>query len=257
MLELAPARLAGSSDSPVVLIVGPSLGTAASTLWKRAAGQLPGVEVVAWDVPGHGDAPPAQRPFDVADLADEVGALAQRRGLGRPVHYAGVSLGGAVGLALAVRRRIVRSVVSLCAAPRIGQAQAWRDRADLVRREGIEIVVDGSRQRWFAAGFVDREPQVVTALLDGLRATDAQSYSWACEALQRFDLRELIRTPAVPLLAVTGDQDGVVPSEQTRAELTAAEHVELRDCGHLPPAEQPAAVAALLGDWLTRKEGAA
>lgn len=253
MLELSPVRLAGSSASSVVLIVGPSLGTAATTLWERAAAQCAGVEVLAWDLPGHGDAPSADGPFDIADVADEVGAVAQQRALGRPVHYAGVSLGGAVGLELAVRRGIVRSVVSLCSAPRIGQAEAWRDRAGLVRREGTEAVVEGSRQRWFAAGFVDREPEVANVLLDGLRGTDATSYAWACEALQRFDLRERIRTPAVPLLAVTGDQDGVVPTEQTRAELPAAEHVELRHCGHLPPAEHPAAVADLLIDWLARE----
>lgn len=231
------------------------MGTSVLTLWASTAARLVGVEVFGWDLPGHGGSSPALEPFDVTDLADAALALAHERALGRPVHYAGVSLGGAVGMELALRAGAVRSVAALCAAPRIGEEQAWQDRADLVRGAGTEAVVDGSRQRWFAPGFVEREPGAADVLLDGLRATDGQSYAWACEALRRFDLREQVGAAVVPMLAVTGDQDVVVRSAEVRAALPTAEHVELQDCGHLPPAEQPAAVATLLNAWLARQGG--
>ena len=255
MPDLAPQRLAGTGAEPVLLVVGPSLGTPVAALWSAVAPDL-GVEVVGWDLPGHGAAPPARAPFDVVDPADTVAALASARAQGRPVHYAGVSLGGAVGFELALRSRPFSSVASRCSAPRIGEPAAWRDRAGLVRGAGTGAVVDGSRQRWFARGFVEREPAVADALLDGLRATDAESYALACEALARFDLRGRTADARVPLLAVTGAQDVVVGAEQVRRDLPGAEHAELPGCGHLPPAEQPAAVVALLQDWTARAGGA-
>lgn len=254
MLDLAPHLLSGA-PARVLLVVGPSLGTSVRTLWARTAAHLVGLEVLGWDLPGHGAAPPVREPYEVTDLADAVLALTRERALGRPVHYAGVSLGGAVGLELALRTGSFRSVASLCAAPRIGEEQAWQDRADLVRAAGTEAVVDGSRQRWFAPGFVEREPGVVDVLIGGLRATDGASYASACEALRRFDLREEVGHAVVPLLAVTGEHDVVVRTAEVQAAVPTAEHAELQDCGHLPPAEQPAAVATLLNAWIARHGG--
>lgn len=90
-----------------------------------------------------------------------------------------------------------------------------------------------------------------------LRAADAESYALACEALAAFDLSERHRgaQTTVPLLAVTGAHDVVVTSAQVRKALPHAEHLELGDCGHLPPAEQPAAVAELLTPWIARTGG--
>ena len=52
-------------------------------------------------------------------------------------------------------------------------------------------------------------------------------------------------TRKVPLLVVAGQQDPVVPPELARTG-TPDEFAVLPGCGHLPPAEDPAAVADLL-----------
>jgi pimeloyl-ACP methyl ester carboxylesterase len=252
VLDLSPRRLSRPAKSQVLLVVGPSLGTSAASLWGRTASRLRGVEVLGWDLPGHGNAAPASAPFTVDDVVEAVLTVAGSAAAGRPVHYAGVSLGGAVGLALALRPGAFASVASLCAAPKIGLAQAWQERAQLVRREGTAAVVEGSRERWFAPGFADEHPGVADVLLDGLRAADATSYALACEALATFDLTERMPSATTPLLAVTGEHDPVVSAEQVRRALPAAEHAVLPGCGHLPPAEQPHAVATLLSSWITR-----
>lgn len=79
----------------------------------------------------------------------------------------------------------------------------------------------------------------------GRSRADRESYAIACEALASFDLRDRVGARKVPLLVVAGQQDPVVPPELAR---TGApdEFAVLPGCGHLPPAEDPAAVAGLL-----------
>ncbi|MDT5045854.1 MAG: 3-oxoadipate enol-lactonase / 4-carboxymuconolactone decarboxylase, partial [Mycobacterium sp.] len=48
----------GGPDGAGLLLLGPSLGTSAATLWTEAADRLSqNIRVVAWDLPGHGHGP--------------------------------------------------------------------------------------------------------------------------------------------------------------------------------------------------------
>src|SRR5687768_5682679 len=100
-VELEFSQLAGDETSPRLLLVGPSLGTAVSPLWRECATLLTDVQVLGWDLPGHGRSRPASGGFLVEDLAAAVRSRASEIAADRPVAYAGVSLGGAVGFALA------------------------------------------------------------------------------------------------------------------------------------------------------------
>src|SRR5262245_9336896 len=115
MVEVAASRLAGAPDAGELLLVGPSLGTSVHALWGRCADLLgPGFEVVGWDLPGHGRSRPATKAFSVADLTDAVRELAARDG--RATCYAGVSVGGAVGLQLALDPGPIRAVAAIASA---------------------------------------------------------------------------------------------------------------------------------------------
>ncbi|MGD0067743.1 MAG: alpha/beta fold hydrolase, partial [Streptosporangiaceae bacterium] len=132
MATLTATRLAGPAQAAEILIVGPSLGTSVEALWSRCAAMLP-FEVVGWDLPGHGRSGPAAEAFSVADLASAVRDVVQDVGRGRAAWYAGVSLGGAVGLELALDPGPFGAVAVLASAPKIGDSAAWHERADLVR----------------------------------------------------------------------------------------------------------------------------
>jgi pimeloyl-ACP methyl ester carboxylesterase len=210
-------------------------------------------EVVGWDLPGHGRSRPADEAFSVSGLAQAVRGLAQAAASGRTAWYAGVSLGGAVGLELALDPGPFSAVAVLTSAPKIGTAEAWLERADLVRRAGTAAMVAGSAMRWFAPGLADREPAVADELLTSLSKADGESYAMACEALASFDLRDRVGARKVPLLVVAGQHDPVVLPEQARS-AAPDEFAVLPGCGHLPPAEDPAAVADLLTRFL-RSDG--
>ncbi|NHA00135.1 alpha/beta fold hydrolase [Nocardioides sp. W3-2-3] len=247
VVEPTATRLAGGPGSPRLLVVGPSLGTSVEALWDRAAALLAaeGYEVVGWDLPGHGRSTPTTEAFTIAGLADAV----RRRAEARPSFYAGVSLGGAVALEPAVDPGAFRHSACLASAMRIGEPEGWHDRAALVRRAGTPVMVAGSAQRWFAPGFVEREPAVAARLLDGLQHTDAESYARACEALAGFDLSGRLAEARIPLLVAPGEHDEVVTAATAGETAAAAPGTTLRvlaGCGHLPPAEAPAAVVAAL-----------
>ncbi|GGN41941.1 3-oxoadipate enol-lactonase/4-carboxymuconolactone decarboxylase [Actinoplanes campanulatus] len=242
---LTATTFTDAPDRPLLLL-GPSVGTTAETLWARCAGRLYGrYHVVGWDLPGHGRSAPAAGPYTIADLAREVLALAERIRPGEAFGYAGDSIGGAVGLQLLLDApERVTAAALLCTGAKIGEPSMWHDRAKLVRAEGMEAVVAGSRERWFAPGFTGAEP-----LIAALRATDAESYARACEALAGFDVRDRLAEIAAPVLAVAGGHDKPTPVDSLAAIADGVLHgrlVVLDDVAHLAPAEAPEVVATLL-----------
>ncbi|MGH3413786.1 MAG: 4-carboxymuconolactone decarboxylase [Marmoricola sp.] len=244
-------ELGGDPGLPL-LVVGPSLGTSAETLWGSTAQLLADdFHVVGWDLPGHGHNQDAAEGFGVADLAGAVLALVERTRPGATRFcYAGDSIGGAVGqqLLLDAPDR-VRAAALLCTAPRFGEPQGWRDRADLVRRSGTPTMVEGSAQRWFPEGFLDSHADVGNPLLQALRDTDRTGYAACCEALAGFDVRARLGEIDGPVLVVSGKDDVAAPPGDgglIAEGVVDGRLVELDGVGHLAPAQAPDTVAWLL-----------
>ncbi len=262
-LTLALTELRVPEHPGGVLVVGPSLGTAVTPLWQACVQHLPiDLAVVGWDLPGHGESGPHDESFTVEDLAQAVVDATEdvREDATGMVLYAGVSLGGAVGIALAIEHAHgFDGVVSIASGARIGEAEAWHERAELVRRAGTSAVVEGSIERWFAPGSMEREPALTTALLDSLRAADAPSYARCCEALAAFDARSELGRVDIPVLALAGEHDAVAPLAlaEAVAEGTGGEAHAIAGAGHLPPAEQPVATAHEIMAFLTGPVAAA
>jgi pimeloyl-ACP methyl ester carboxylesterase len=192
---------------------------------------------------------PATAAFTVTDLAAAV-----RRGIAdladaRAASYAGVSLGGAVALELAIDPGVFSHVSCIAGAARIGEPEMWHERAALVRRAGTPVMVSTSAQRWFVPGFPGRDPATANRLLLSLSDADAGSYALACEALAAFDLWSRLAEVRTPLLIAPGEFDAIVPASLAAQTAVAAPSAVLKvvpGCGHLPPAEVPVAVASLL-----------
>jgi 3-oxoadipate enol-lactonase/4-carboxymuconolactone decarboxylase len=239
----------GPADGELLLL-GPSVGTSVTILWGATAERLTArVRVVGWDLPGHG-ASPASGAFRVADIAAGVLALADDIAPGAAFHYAGDSIGGAVGLQLLLDAPDrVRSATLLCTGTVIGRSEDWAARAATVRASGTAAVVDLARKRWFADGFEDRRPAVAATLLDALRDTDDGSYAAACEALAAFDVTERLAEITTPVLAIAGAQDIATPPEGLQHIASGVKDgrvVVLDGVGHLAPAEAPDRVAQLI-----------
>lgn len=250
---IAATEPIGRADAPVLLL-GPSLGTS-TILWDPVAPALTSAHrVVRWDLPGHGVAPVAREPFSVADLADALAGLIHELGAG-PVHYAGVSLGGAAGLQLMLRHPdLVASAAVLCSGAVIATPQSWTDRAAKVRAESTSAMIIGSAQRWFAPDSLARHPEHTGRLLHSLQDADDESYARCCEALAAYDVRDRLAEIAAPVLAVWGAHDQVTPEASAREIAAGVQHgraVGIPDASHLAPADDPQAVTAVLTDFFS------
>jgi 3-oxoadipate enol-lactonase / 4-carboxymuconolactone decarboxylase len=246
--RLVGTDFGGPPDAPLLLL-GPSVGTSAATLWGAAAERLAGqLHVVGWDLPGHGRSPTGA--FRMPDLAAGVVALADDIAPGAAFHYAGDSIGGAVGLQLLldVPERLLTAAL-LCTGAVIGRPEDWAARAATVRTGGTGGLVDLATQRWFAPGFVDRRPDVADALVDALRNTDDESYAQACEALSEFDVTDRLAEITTPVLAIGGAEDIPTPPEglaRIASGVKDGRLVVLDGVGHLAPAEAAERVAELI-----------
>ena len=125
----------------------------------------------------------------------------------------------------------------------------WTDRIDQVSASGTAAQVPASAERWFAPGFLDRHPEVGSALLNALRDTADEGYLQVCAALRDFDVRDRLSEIEAPVLAVAGAEDGVAPTAGLAAiadGVRDGELVELDGVAHQAPAEAPEEVARLI-----------
>ncbi|MBH5128905.1 3-oxoadipate enol-lactonase [Streptomyces sp. HB-N217] len=238
-------HLSEGPDSAPPLLLGPSLGTSYA-LWDAVAPELSvGHRVIRWDLPGHGGSPAdlIGPGATVGDLAELVLALADSLGVERFAH-AGVSLGGAVGLHLAVHHpERVSSLAVVCSSAHFGGAGAWRERAARVREEGLARLADSADARWFTPGFT------VPRLVRDHREADPGAYAACCDALAAFDLRDRVAEISAPTLLIAGRDDPATPPAHLRELADAVPGstlTEIPGASHLAPAERPEAVLTAL-----------
>ncbi|HEY1135738.1 MAG TPA: 4-carboxymuconolactone decarboxylase [Nocardioides sp.] len=248
-------ELSEAGNGPLLLL-GPSLGTSVTALWERCAALLADeYHVVGWDLPGHGVSPAPDEAFTMAELGQAVLAVAERtleaRGEANGTFaYAGVSVGGAVGqqLLLDAPGRVSAAAL-ICTGAKIGTSDGWQERAAMVRAFGTPTMVEGSAKRWFAPGFLEREPEVGGALLTSLQDADAMGYTFVCKALASFDVRDRLGAIVAPVLTIAGAADEATPPSDLALVADGVANgrsVVLDDVAHLAPAEAPEAVAELL-----------
>jgi 3-oxoadipate enol-lactonase len=219
-----------------------SLGLSAE-VWERQAAVLEGRERVFVEHPGHGGAPVTDV-HQIGDLAAHVLQDVDGR-----FTFVGLSLGGAVGmrLALDVPERVERLVL-VCTARCFGEPSQWIERAATVRRQGLEVIVDAVLERWFTPAFADRERYRARFL-----ATEREGYARCCDALAAWDVRGALDAIRSPTLVVAGERDPSAPPEEAAliaGEIPGARLEVIASARHLAPVEFADAFNPLLEEFL-------
>lgn len=234
----------GPADAPV-LVLGPSLGTDTGLFDAQIAALADRLQIVRYDLRGHGASEVVEGPCTMADLAADVLALLDRLGVER-FSYAGVSIGGAIGqqLALTVPERLERLVI-IASAAQFADPPSWAVRAQQVREEGTGFLTPSRTGTWFTAAWAEHSPEEAKRLLDMLRTTPAEGYAACCEAISAFDVRDRLGEITAPTLTIAGAEDPATTPEMVRLiadGIPGARLVVVPRAAHLPNATDPAIV---------------
>ncbi|MCU0578517.1 MAG: alpha/beta hydrolase [Desulfobacterota bacterium] len=251
------------APGPQVLLLH-GLGSSTYT-WEETAPRLQaaGFHVYALDLKGSGgsDKPPGAD-YDLFTLRDEIDCWLEALGL-RQVIFVGNSLGGSLGLLLALKKpdRINRLVLIAAAAylrklpwvfrlARLPLARAlsrWLFRHGLIRlalRQAFYHPERVSAERVAAYYERLREPGGLEAQIDLIRGLDL-------ERLNRYN--DQLPTIAVPTLLLWGENDPWTPlaiGRRLAQDLPRATLQIIPRCGHAPQEELPDDTARLILQFL-------
>ncbi|MET8258005.1 3-oxoadipate enol-lactonase [Micromonospora sp. NPDC005205] len=246
------SRLHLTVDGPAaapVLLLGSSLGTAAA-LWEP---QVPALaqrfRVIRYDHLGHGRSAVPPGPYTLDLLGRELLRTLDDLDV-QWVHYAGLSLGGMVGMWLAAYAPDrVRRLALLCTSASLGPPEQWRERAATVLTGGMSAIADAVVARWFTPAFATARPEVVATHRAMLTANAPTGYAACCEAIASMDLRPDLGRVVAPTLVIAGADDTATPVAHAREiveRIPRARLAVVDAAAHLANVEQPEQVCRLL-----------
>ncbi len=240
----------GPKDGPA-LVFANSLGTDLR-LWDRLLPLLPaGLRLVRYDKRGHGLSANPSGPYSIDQLADDAAGLIRALDL-REVVFVGLSIGGLIGQALALKHPgMLRALVVSNSAARIGTDQMWADRIAAIREFGLAPLGAPTMERWFSAAF--RATPQVALWQRMLERQPADGYIACCQAIAGADLRRQVGAIGLPVQMIAGSLDGSTPPELVRASgqlIPGARYAEIAGAGHLPCVEAAPDYARILNAFL-------
>jgi len=209
--------------------------------------------VIRYDKRGHGlsDAPPG--PYSIRDHANDLSGLLAHLQIHQPI-LIGISVGGMIALDYAASQpNNVRALVLCDTGAKIGSIEMWNARITSVRNNGMASIGEEVLARWLTPNFIEQHPADYRGYLNMLTRTSVIGYAATCEALRDADLTDIVRTIPTKSLVLCGSEDVATPPSLGRelAEaLTDARFELIEQAGHLPPLEQPEAMAVKINQFL-------
>lgn len=244
-------KLEGRETAPALILLN-SIGTDMD-LWD---GLLPALRqhfrLLRIDTRGHGasTAEPGDLSLDL--LARDILAVADDAGLPR-FSLAGVSLGGMIGMQLALAQPARVERLALVCTSAAMDRQIWTKRVNLVRENGTAAIADAAMERFLSGAFRTAHPEVSATIERQLVSMDPAGYAGCAAAIRDMDIAPHIGGIRSPTLVVTGLLDSSTPfqghGEYLVKEIARAEHRAL-PCAHLAPCEAPDELAQALITFL-------
>lgn len=214
---------------------------------------------VTFDFRGQGESAISRTGYDMDTLTQDASELIQRLGAA-PCHFAGLSMGGFVGMRLAARQpELVRSLILLdtSADPEPEEnLPRYRTLALAARLVGTRPVAPRAMQILFGRTFMTDPARKEERDLWRRRLGSTRRVG-AIRALRgvtdRASVYDEIGRITAPTLVIVGEQDvATVPAKARRIaeRIPGARLVTVPDAGHSSPIEQPALVTATITTFL-------
>jgi 3-oxoadipate enol-lactonase len=215
-----------------------------------------GFSILRVDLRGHGGSDPVPGDYTLEELASDMAILIEALNIG-PVDYVGLSVGGMIGEALALR--FGRSIASLmlCESPPAALKNAreiWAPRMAAARSaNSLDPIADATMERWLTPAFRARDPNRWQQIRDTVAATTVEGYCGAVAALSHFDFTAELPDVRVPALVLYGEDDKATSHEENERLarlIPGGRFIAFPGARHLPNVEDPDRFNAILCDWL-------
>ena|SRR5579871_4433452 len=215
---------------------------------------------VTFDFRGQGESEVTATGYDMDTLALDAAALIERLGCA-PCHFVGLSMGGFVGLRLALRRPdLLRSLTLIESAadgePR-GNVPRYRAMAFVTRLFGVRPLVGRVMRIMFGRTFLaDAERRGLRAEMERrLLGNDVTGMRRALEGvITRAPVDEALPLIRTPTLVLSGSEDvAVVParSRATADKIPNSRFQSIPRAGHTSTIEEPIAVTSALASFFS------
>lgn len=214
---------------------------------------------IAYDHRGQGrSAVPDDRSIGIDTLTDDAIALIEALDIG-PCHFVGLSMGGFVGMRIALRRaELLRSLVLIDTSAREqdpGEIPRYNLLKNVARAFGTRVVAGQVMPIFFAPEFLSNAERADDRKVwkGRLGSRRRSIYRAVNGVMEREPVIDSIGTISVPTLVIHGEKDAALDLEEGRliAETIPGATLEvIAGAGHSPTVERPADVNAVLERFL-------
>jgi 3-oxoadipate enol-lactonase len=212
--------------------------------------------VLAFDTRGHGASPLTPGPYTLAGLADDFAHALDARGI-RRAHWVGLSMGGMIGQAFALRypERLGRLVLANTTSSYGAQGRAmWEARAKAVADGGLAAIRDMVMARYFSEAFRASHPEVVARAGERFLEVPAEGYIACCDAIRDLNFTASLGRIGARTLAIAGELDAGTPvamSEEIVRGIPGAKLAVIAGAAHLSAIEKYDEFNTLVRGFLT------
>jgi len=240
----------GPQDAQVLMFSN-SLGTDLR-VWELMLEHLSGdYRIVRYDKRGHGLSDCPNAPYSMEQLVNDAETVATALQLSN-INFVGLSIGGLIGQGLAAKRPdLLRSLVLMDTAAKIGTGAMWEERIAVLRKGGMAGMADAILDRWFIDPLRNHKNDLAV-WRNMVTRTPLEGYIGCCQAIASADFRASTALLKLPVLGIAGDKDAATPPlvvEET-TKLCAGQFSLVAGAGHLPCVEQPSVTAKLIEDFI-------
>lgn len=245
---------AGEGDGPPAVLTHSLLLD--NSMWEAQVPALAGDRrVLNVDVHGHGRSDDPGR-WTLEEAADDVAELLEERDAA-PAHWVGLSMGGMIGMRLALQRpELLESLVLLDTSARpegrrvLHEALAWAVR--LGGRPVARRLTPYVASQMFSPDYAD-SPESTRWKHLPLEMAPHELFHACLAVFRRGDVTDELGDVDLPSLVIVGTEDRATPpplAEELAEALPRARLERVEGAGHLSPIEAPDEVAGLIRGFL-------
>lgn len=212
-------------------------------MWDPQMPALQKFRVLRFDTRGHGQSSAPAGEYTLEQMADDVKGLLDGLGI-KQTHWAGLSMGGMIGQAFALKYPgVFQSMVLADTTSRRPPeaAKMWGERIQTAQTKGMDALVESTLARWFTEPYRNSRKDVMQRVGDGIRRTPVAGFAGCCHAISKVDYLDRLKEIRIPALVMVGEHDHGTPPEAARIihqNLAGSELKIIPSAAHLSNIEQ-------------------